>query len=50
MIDCECIAAACADSEWLPSLKMLAVYLRQQKSSGEKSSRSRIISRGVDTE
>ncbi len=31
LLDCEVIAAACADSEWLPSLRMLATYLRQQK-------------------
>ena len=31
ILDAETIAAACADSEWLPSLKMLASYLRRQK-------------------
>jgi phage terminase large subunit GpA-like protein len=30
LLDCEVIAAACADSEWLPSLKMLAAYLKQE--------------------
>lgn len=32
LLDCECLAAACADSEWLPSLKMLAAYMRQTQS------------------
>ena len=36
MIDCECIAAACADSEWLPSLKMLAAHLRQKRLKAER--------------
>jgi phage terminase large subunit GpA-like protein len=31
LLDCEVIAAACADSEWLPSLKMLATYMKTQK-------------------
>jgi len=25
------IAAACADNEWLPSLKMVAAYIKTQK-------------------
>jgi len=32
LLDCECLAAACADSEWLPSLKMLASYLKEKNS------------------
>ena len=31
LLDCEAIAAACADAEWLPSLKMMAQYLKQKK-------------------
>ncbi len=31
LLDCEVITAACADSEWLPSLKMLAKYLSRKK-------------------
>ncbi len=31
LLDCECIAAACADNEWLPSLQMMAVYLKNKK-------------------
>lgn len=31
LLDCEVLAAACADSEWLPSLKMLAQYLRNER-------------------
>ena len=30
LLDCEVIAAACADAEWLPSLQMLAVYLKNE--------------------
>jgi hypothetical protein len=30
LLDCECLAAACADSEWLPSLKMLAKHLKER--------------------
>lgn len=30
LLDCEILAAACADSEWIPSLKMLAAYLKNQ--------------------
>jgi phage terminase large subunit GpA-like protein len=30
-LDCEVLAAACADNEWLPSLKMLASYLKQRE-------------------
>jgi len=30
-LDCEVGAAACADREWLPSLQMLAEYLKQEK-------------------
>jgi phage terminase large subunit GpA-like protein len=35
LLDCEVIAAACADSEWLPSLKMLATHLQQRKARKE---------------
>ena len=35
LLDCEVIAAACADAEWLPSLQMLATYLRHNKALGE---------------
>lgn len=31
LLDCEVIAAACADNEWLPSLKMVAAYIKTQK-------------------
>lgn len=31
LLDCEVIAAACADAEWLPSLQMLASYLKYNK-------------------
>lgn len=40
LLDCEVIAAACADSEWLPSLKMLASYLKQEKEKQTKDSGS----------
>ncbi len=30
-LDCEVMAAACADSEWLPNLQMMAVHLRRMK-------------------
>lgn len=41
-LDCEVIAAACADSEWLPSIKMLAQALKT-KAAGR-----RVISAGVN--
>jgi phage terminase large subunit GpA-like protein len=31
LLDAEVLAAACADPEWLPSLKILAAHLRQQR-------------------
>lgn len=31
LLDAECLAAACADSSWLPSLRMLAAYLKQRQ-------------------
>ena len=36
LLDAECLAAACADSSWLPSLKMLANYLKNQKQAAER--------------
>ena len=49
LLDCEVIAAACADSEWLPSLKMLAAYLNERKTPGYQAKTGRrVISRGVD--
>jgi phage terminase large subunit GpA-like protein len=48
LLDCEVIAAACADAEWLPSLQMMANYLKQRKAGGPApSSRRRMISGGV---
>ena len=35
LLDCEVDAAACADNEWLPSLKMLASYLDQKDAKKE---------------
>lgn len=29
LLDCEVIAASCADSQWLPSLQMMANYIKQ---------------------
>lgn len=34
-LDCTVIAHACADSEWIPSLQMLAGYLKQQRNAKE---------------
>lgn len=31
LLDCECIAAACADSEWLPSIQMMATYMKNKR-------------------
>jgi hypothetical protein len=46
LLDCEVIAAACADMEWLPSLQMLAAYLKNPvPPSGAK---RRVISKGVE--
>ncbi|HEX2994345.1 MAG TPA: terminase gpA endonuclease subunit [Anaerolineales bacterium] len=30
LLDCEILAAVCADSEWIPSIKMLAVFLKNK--------------------
>ncbi len=53
LLDCEVIAAACADSSWLPSLKMIAEHLRQQRGGSTKNgspgkSKRRVISKGVE--
>lgn len=49
LLDCECLAAACADSEWLPSLKMLAAYLREQKDPSVKTKEGRrVLSKGIE--
>ena len=50
ILDCECIAAACADSEWLPNIQMLSQYLKKQKTpdAAPKTGR-RVISAGVET-
>jgi hypothetical protein len=31
LLDAECLAAAAAHDDWLPSLKMIAAYLRQER-------------------
>jgi phage terminase large subunit GpA-like protein len=31
LLDAECLAAACADSQWLPSLKMLAAWMKKDE-------------------
>jgi hypothetical protein len=50
LLDCECIAAACADSEWLPSIQMMANYLRNKKqNTEEKPQGRRVISPGVQS-
>ncbi len=51
LLDCEVIAAACADSQWLPSLKMIAEHMKRGGSSqggppGKQ--KKRVISKGVD--
>jgi phage terminase large subunit GpA-like protein len=46
LLDCEVIAAACADMEWLPSLKMLAAYLKNPGASA--GTKRRVISNGVE--
>jgi len=49
LLDCECLAASCADSEWLPSLKMIAAHLRGQRDPAKMAkSKRRIISSGID--
>jgi len=35
LLDCEILSAACADSEWLPSIRMLAAYMKRERSSQE---------------
>jgi len=34
-LDCECLAAAAADGSWMPSLTMLAAYLKIQEPDGQ---------------
>jgi hypothetical protein len=52
LLDCEVIAAACADAEWLPSLQMMAGYLKQQRNRKQgaivSGSQRRVISKGVE--
>jgi phage terminase large subunit GpA-like protein len=40
-LDCEVGAAACADREWLPSLQMLAEYLKQETVKEQKASETK---------
>jgi len=48
LLDAECLAASCADSEWLPSLKMMAGYLKQRKDPQHVArQKRRVINRGV---
>ena len=49
LLDCECIAAACADNEWLPNLQMVANYLKRNKGqpADAKPGGRRVISAGV---
>jgi phage terminase large subunit GpA-like protein len=48
LLDCEVIAAACADNEWLPSLKMLAAHLRQNSDPQAMArTKRRVISKGM---
>lgn len=47
LLDCEAIAASCADAEWLPSLQMMAAYLKQQKNPGAAQTGRRVISTGL---
>lgn len=48
LLDCEVIAASCADSEWLPSLKMLAAHLKKSPILRTVPTGPRVISRGVE--
>ena len=48
LLDCEVIAAACADSEWLPSLKMIAAHLKEKQNPASVSrAKRRVINEGV---
>jgi phage terminase large subunit GpA-like protein len=49
LLDCEVYSAACADAEWIPSLQMMAQYLKNQRNpaTAQKAGR-RVISAGVD--
>lgn len=49
LLDAECLAAACADGSWLPSLRMLATYLKSQKSpAGDAHRGRRVLDKGVE--
>jgi len=50
LLDCEVIAAACADSEWLPSIQMLAAYFRNQQNPTATAGKTgrRILNPGVN--
>lgn len=49
LLDCEVMAAACADPEWLPSLQMLAAAVKRQKQDpAAAAARRRIINKGFD--
>jgi phage terminase large subunit GpA-like protein len=45
LLDAEVIATACADSEWIPSLKMLAKYLKRR---GDPSTDDKPLSREIN--
>jgi phage terminase large subunit GpA-like protein len=49
LLDCEVMAAACADAEWLPSLQMMAAYMKQHKDGSlSQAGKRRVISSGVN--
>jgi len=48
LLDAECLAAACADGSWMPSLQMMAKHLKTQTGEVIKKERHRQISRGVE--
>lgn len=36
LLDAEILAAVCADSEWVPSIKMMAAYLKRKSANGNR--------------
>lgn len=48
LLDCEVIAASCADPEWLPSLQMIARHIKKKKESPAPQAARRVISSGVE--
>lgn len=47
LLDCKCLAAACADGQWLPSLKMLSAWMKQNDETKGETGKTQIPVRNI---